>query len=212
MIGFAAGDLSKDESYKLLSSAIVPRPIAWVSTLSADGGRNLAPFSFFNGMAVMPPTIVFSVGYADGNRLEKDTYNNMMATRECVVNIVTEATAEAMNKTATELPAEIDEFAFAGVTPLASVVVSPPRVQESPIQFECKLHQSVRLENELGRSDLMICSVVYIHVDDAVYAGDYKIDPQKLHVVGRLGGPHYTTTRDLFQMTRLPSQVNKQEK
>jgi len=209
MVGFAAADLDKDQSYKLMSSAIVPRPIAWVSTVNPEGKRNLAPFSFFNGVAVMPPTLVFSVAYGDGNRLEKDTYNNIAATHECVVNIVTDETAEAMNRSATELPADVDEFKFSGVTPTPSVVVKPPRVLEAPIQFECTINQIIRLENDLGRSDLMICNIVYIHVDDAVYLGEYKVNPQALHAVGRLGGPNYTRTHDQFTMTRLPSQVKK---
>jgi flavin reductase (DIM6/NTAB) family NADH-FMN oxidoreductase RutF len=212
MPGFAASDLSKDTSYKLMTSAIVPRPIAWVSTLSEDGGRNLAPFSFFNGVAVMPPTLAFSVAYGDGERLEKDTYRNITATRECVVNIVTDETVEAMNRTSKPLAAEIDEFEFAGLTAIPSVFVSAPRVQESPIQFECTLNQIIRLENNLGRSDLIICNVVYIHVDDSVYLGDYKIDQETLHAVGRMGGIHYLRTQQLFQMTRQHDEVmNKKE-
>jgi flavin reductase (DIM6/NTAB) family NADH-FMN oxidoreductase RutF len=93
MLSFATSELTKDASYKLMTSAIVPRSIAWVTTLSEEGIRNIAPFSFFNGIAVMPPTLAFTVAYADGDRLEKDTYNNLIATRECVVNIVTDETA-----------------------------------------------------------------------------------------------------------------------
>lgn len=202
MISFATSDLTKEASYKLLTSAIVPRPIAWVSSLSEDGQGNLAPFSFFNGVAVMPPTLAFTVAYGDGERLEKDTYNNLIATRECVVNIVTDETVEAMSNTSKPLAPEIDEFEFAGLSPIPSLIVSPPRVQESPIQFECTLNQVVRLENDLGRSDLMICNIVYIHVDDSVYLGDYKIDQEALKAVGRMGGVHYLRTHQLFQIAR----------
>lgn len=203
MPSFATSELNKPESYKLMTSIIVPRPIAWVSTLSEDGIYNLAPFSFFNGVAVMPPTLAFTIGYADDERLEKDTYKNLMATRECVVNIVTDDTAQAMTETAKPLSPEVDEFEFAGLTSIPSIMVSPPRIQESPVHFECTLNQVIRLENERGRSDLMLCNVVYIHVDDSVYLGNHKIDQKALKAVGRMAGADYLRTHQgLFQMTR----------
>ena len=211
MVHFAASDLTKTNAYILLTSAIVPRPIAWVSTLSTDGKRNLAPFSFFNGVAVMPPTLAFTVASGDDNRYHKDTYLNLSATGECVVNIVTMETVEEMIITATEFPAEVDEFERAGLEWIASHRVGPPRVKQSPVQFECTLNQVVRLENGLGRSDVMICNILEIHVDDAFYLGDYKIDSVAMNVVGRMGGPNYVTTTDVFQMFRPPSEVQERE-
>ncbi len=202
MPSFQTKDLSKKQAYKLMTGSIVPRPIAWVSTISEEGINNLAPFSFFNGIAVMPPTVGFTVAYADDDRGYKDTYRNMMANGECVVNIVTEATAFAMNTTAKGFAFEVDEFTEANITPIKSELIRPMRVKESPIQFECKLHQMVTLKNDLGHSDLMLCSVLMIHVDERVYDGDYRINQAHLEAVGRMGGIEYIHTHDRFDMTR----------
>ncbi|MGJ3240842.1 MAG: flavin reductase family protein [Anaerolineae bacterium] len=202
MPSFNTSELSKKESYKLMTGAIVPRPIAWVSTISEDGTHNLAPFSFFNGIAVMPPTVGFTVAYADDDRGYKDTYTNLIANRECVVNVVTEATANAMNTTAIGFEPHVDEFQQANLTPLASEFIRPMRVQESPIQFECRLNQVVTLKNDLGHSDLMLCDVLIIHIADAVYLGDHKIDQSALQAIGRMGGSYYIHTGDIFEMTR----------
>ncbi len=199
---FNSDELTKEQSYKLLNSAIVPRPIAWVSTVSAEGVHNLAPFSWFNAVAVMPPTVAFSVGLDDLKRGFKDTYVNLIASGECVVNIVTEAAAEAMNLTGESFDPNTDEFSEARVTPIPSDLVKPMRVQESPVQFECKLNQTVTLQNEHGRNDLMICDVLRIHVHESVYIGDHKIDADKLRAVGRMGGSTYARTRETFIMTR----------
>lgn len=199
---FATNKLTKKQSYNLMTTTIVPRPIAWVSTLSENGVRNLAPFSFFNGIAVMPPTVGFTVAYADDDRGYKDTYTNLMANRECVVNIVSDANAQAMNTSAKGFPPDIDEFEQAGVTATASHIVKPVRVKESPVQFECRLNQVVTIKNELGHSDLMLCDILMIHVDESVYAGDYKIDQHALNAIGRMGGTLYTNTHDVFDMTR----------
>lgn len=199
---FDTSDLTKPQAYTLLNSAIVPRPIAWVATISPEGVHNLAPFSFFNAVAVMPPTVGFSVGLDDPERGLKDTCVNLKANGECVVNIVNADVAAAMNITGTAFDPTTDEFRESGVTPLAADLVTPMRVKESPVQFECRLHQIVTLENELGHSDLMICSVLRMHVSDSVYAGDHKIDQGKLQAVGRMGGAVYTHTRDTFVMER----------
>ena len=199
---FLTADLTKKQSYNLMTSAIVPRPIAWVSTIDAGGRYNLAPFSYFNGVAVMPPTVGFTVAYADDDRGYKDTYRNLMENGECVVNMVTEATANAMNTTAKGFPPDVDEFEQAHLTPIPSQQVKPPRVKESPVNFECTLDQVVTIENELGRSDLMLCRVHVVHVDEAIYIGDYKIDQSLYDVIGRMGGVNYLQTRDMFDMTR----------
>lgn len=202
MASFNTSTLTKTEAYKLMTGSIVPRPIAWVSTISEDGKYNLAPFSFFNGVAVMPPTVGFTVAYGDDDRGYKDTYRNLMANGECVVNMVNEPNAYAMNTTAKDFPYEVDEFVEAGLTPLASELIRPMRVKESPIQFECKLHQVVTLKNDLGHSDLMLCSVLMIHIDDSVYDGNHKINQEALQSVGRMGGSHYIHVQDMFDMTR----------
>ncbi|MDQ7024646.1 MAG: flavin reductase family protein [Anaerolineae bacterium] len=202
MPSFKTSDLTKKQSYNLITGAIVPRPIAWVSTISESGLLNLAPFSFFNGIAVMPPTLGFTVAYADDDRGYKDTYRNLMANRECVVNMVTDTVAHAMNITAKGFAPDVDEFEEAALIPIESELVQPPRVKESLIQFECTLNQVVTLKNEVGHSDLMLCNILMIHVDEAIYLGDYKIDQTAYPVIGRMGGSHYTQTNDLFDMTR----------
>ncbi len=202
MPSFNTSALTKKEAYNLMTGAIVPRPIAWVSTLSADGEPNLAPFSFFNGIAVMPPTLAFTVAFGDDERGFKDTYHNLTTTRECVVNSVTDSNVYAMNTTSKGFAPHINEFEEAHLTPLSSKLVRPMRVKESPIQFECTLNQVVTLENALGRSDVMICNVLMIHVAESIYLGNHKINQEALQAVGRMGGIHYTHTHNLFDMTR----------
>lgn len=202
-----AADLDYSEAYKLLIGAIVPRPIAWVSSMDVDGNLNLAPYSFFTAVCPNPPTVVFCPVIRKLTGLQKDTLNNIQATGEYVINIVTESNAEAMNITATETPAYTDEFALAGLTPADSVLVKPPRVAESPISFECKLTQIVKIGDDLGQGSMVIGEVVYFHVDDSVYIPDHKIDHDALQAIGRMGGPSYTRTRNRFDLIRLPQQI-----
>ena len=187
--------------YKLMVGVIVPRPIAFVSTISSDGTRNLAPFSFFTGISANPPVICFSpmVRASDGAR--KDTLRNIEAVREFVVNVVSEEFAEKMNICSAEFPPEVDEFEESGLTPIASDLVKPPRVQESHISMECRLMEIVEVSAKPLGGSLIIGEVLRFHVDDALIDG-HKIDPDKLHAIGRMGGPTYTRTTDLFDMVR----------
>ena len=187
--------------YKLMVGVIVPRPIAFVSTISADGIRNLAPFSFFTGISANPPVICFApmVRGSDGTR--KDTLLNIEAVKEFVVNVVSEDFAEKMNVCAAEYAPEIDEFEMSGLTPVASDLVKPPRLRESHISMECRLVEIVEVSAKPLGGSLVIGEVLRFHVDDALI-DDYKIDPDKLHAIGRMGGPTYTRTTDLFDMVR----------
>ena len=187
--------------YKLMVGAIVPRPIAFVSTVSVDGIRNLAPFSFFTGISANPPVICFSpmVRASDGAR--KDTLRNVEATGEFVVNVVSEEFAEKMNICSVEFPPEVDEFEMSGLTPIASDLVKPPRVKESQISMECRLVQVVEVSAKPLGGSLVVGQVLRFHVADALIEG-YKIDPDKLQAIGRMGGPTYTRTTDLFDMVR----------
>ena len=186
--------------YKLMIGAIVPRPIAFVSSLSADGIRNLAPFSFFNGVCSNPPIITFSTTVRkDGQR--KDTLNNVEATGEFVVNIVSEDFAEKMNLCSADVPPSVDEFAISGLTPIPSDLVKPPRVQESRIAMECTLVQIVHLNQEPGGGSIVIGEIVRFHIADELFE-NFRIDPEKLRAVGRMGGPTYTRTRDRFDLVR----------
>ena len=189
--------------YKLLASTVTPRPIAWVVSQNAAGAVNAAPFSFFNVLAGDPPTVGISIGSRAPGQ-PKDTLANIQATGEFVINLVSRDNAEAMNKTATEFPPGVDELTAAKLTRLPSVKVTPPRIAESPVAFECKLFQTVPLG---PANTLVLGHVVAMHVrDDAVLdALKHYIDTPKLDLIGRMhGGGGYTTTRDQFQLPRIP--------
>lgn len=198
---------------RLIISTVVPRPIAWVSTIDEKGQPNLAPYSFFNAVCNRPPTLLFCPGVRGLDGATKDTLQNIRATKEFVINVVTEATAEAMNKSATELPAGISEFEFAGVTPTASVKVKPPRVAESPVSFECELRQIIDIgDGAPGSGWIVIGEIVHLHVADEVMLPDYKIDLRALKPVARLSGYSYARVTDIFEMKRLPPQIPVKEK
>lgn len=181
--------------------AIVPRPIAFVSTTSAEGVRNLAPFSFFTGICANPPVICFAptIRGTDGTR--KDTLRNIEAVPEFVVSVVSEEFAEKMNLCSAEVPPEVDEFELSGLTPVASDLVKPPRVAESHISMECRLVQIVEVSAKPLGGSLVIGEVLRFHVDDGLIE-NYKIDPEKLHAIGRMGGATYTRTTDRFDLER----------
>lgn len=195
--------------YKLLTGTVLPRPIGWISTIDERGRPNLAPFSFFNVVCPRPPTVVFCpmVRGADGQT--KDTLNNIRATGEFVVNIVTEELVTAMNRSSIEAPPEFDEFAYAGVTPAASQTVRPPRVQESPVHFECRLRQIVEISSEPGGGSLVIGEIQHIHVDERVLVGNDKINLAALKPVGRLVGAGYVRVTDIFELERPKSMLKE---
>jgi len=184
--------------YKLLIGTVVPRPIAFVSTLSHDGVLNLAPFSFFNVICANPPVVSF----ACGTRVPtKDTLANVRATGEFVVNIVTEEIAEHMNLTSGEYDASVDEFQVSGLTPVCSKLVRPPAVLESPVNMECKVLQIIDVSMQPLGGSLVIGEVVRFHIDRGMFE-NFRIDPEKLRAIGRMGGSGYTRTRDRFEMVR----------
>jgi flavin reductase (DIM6/NTAB) family NADH-FMN oxidoreductase RutF len=195
--------LTHQENYKLLIGSIVPRPIAFVSTISADGVLNLAPFSFFNGVCSNPPTVLFSVVRRGTDNQKKDTLNNIEATRQFVVNVVNEAIVDPMNACATEWPPDVDEFAQVGLTPEPSLRVTPPRVLESPIALECELNHIVTIGsgNDPGNGFVVIGTVVQFHLRHDVYDGKY-IHIAQLKPVARLAGSAYTTVTQSFDIAR----------
>lgn len=195
------GEAGFQNVYKLLIGAIVPRPIAFVSTLSRKGIRNLAPFSFFTAVSANPPVICFSPTRRPGPDPYKDTMRNILETREFVVNVVSEEFAEKMNICSGEFPPEVDEFEASGLTAIASDLVKPPRVAESHVHMECKLYLTLEIGALPGSGSLVLGEVVRFHVDD-MYFDDFKIDPDKLKAIGRMGGTSYTRTRDRFDMVR----------
>jgi len=197
--------MAANDVYKLMIGTIVPRPIAFVSSLDAAGVKNLAPFSYFTACSSNPPVVCFCTTVRDGPQPYKDTLRNVEATGEFVVNIVSEEFAAQMNMCSAEVPPEVDEFALSGLTPLASDLVKPPRVAESKVQMECRLRQIVRVSEKPGGGILVLGEVLRFHILESLFddpTGGYKIDPEKLLAIGRMGGPTYTRTRDRFEMQR----------
>jgi flavin reductase (DIM6/NTAB) family NADH-FMN oxidoreductase RutF len=194
--------ISGKEKYKLLVATITPRPIAWVVTQNARGQMNAAPFSFFNAFAGDPPVIGIGIG-SHGPGRAKDTRANIQETGQFVVNLVSEEMAEAMNVTAIEFDADVDELQEAQLQILASEKVKPPRIAASPVAMECELMQIVELGAQNG---LVLGRVVAMHLrDDAVLdAAKYYINTPKLKLVGRMhGSGWYARTTDLFEMPRV---------
>ena len=180
--------------YRLLSTAITPRPVGWISTTSTDGVDNLAPYSFCNVVAVDPPVVMFApVGRDD----LKNTPQNVADTEEFVLNTVTHDIVEEMNATSATLPADESEFDHVGIDRAESVVVNPPRVAAASVALECELYDWI----EVGDSVLILGEVVHAHVDEAVLTDD-KIDIDALDPVGRLAGNYYATTQDRFELER----------
>lgn len=200
-------DIPHSELYGIVLNSVAPRPIAWVSTTSASGQPNLAPFSFFNAVCVDPPLLAFAPGLrrskqADAGHGEaKDTLRNIRETREFVVNIVTFVLAEAMNLTSGEYEASVNEFEVAKLTTQPSKIVRPPRVAESPVSFECKLHQILDFSTAPTSGSLVIGRIVSIHIHDA-HLKDGKLDRNSLDLIGRMGGLQYTRTTERFEMVR----------
>ena len=193
-------EMSASAVYHTLVSAIVPRPIAWVSTVSSDGIANLAPFSFFSGVTASPPSVMFSpVNRPDGS--SKDTVVNIRDNGQFVINVVPFALAEQMNQTSAEFPAEACEFEAAGLTPSKSERVAPPWVRESPIQMECELIQIVEIGDGALAANVVIGKILLVRVADQVTT-DGRIDAQKLDVIGRLGGKKYCRTTERFSIER----------
>ena len=185
--------------YKLLIGCVVPRPIAWVSTIGADGIANLAPFSFFAGVCHDPPTVAFSAGPREGAK--KDTIRNVEHTGDFVVNVVDDAHAESMNLTSGEYSPEVDEFALVGLTPAPSFRVTAPRVAGAPVSMECRVERIIPVGR--GPHSLVLGEIVYFHVrDDLFDAPTGRIDVHRLHAVGRLAGNLYARTHDIFEMKR----------
>ncbi len=196
-------EMPSRERYKLAIGTVLPRPIAWVSSVDRAGRANLAPFSYFTVASGDPLTLLFSVGHKpDGSK--KDTWRNVEETGHFVVNIVDERTAEAMNITATTFEHGVSEFEMAGLTPAPGVAVDVPRVAESPVSYECRLRQIV----EVGANAVIFGEVCRIHIRDDVYDGSY-VDLQALRPIGRLAGNGYCRVTDLFEMVRItdPAQL-----
>jgi flavin reductase (DIM6/NTAB) family NADH-FMN oxidoreductase RutF len=209
MLCFNPTECQQRQVYKLLTGMIVPRPVALVSTMDKQGVANLAPFSFFCGVGSNPPTVLFcpslrpngppEAGHWPGMR--KDTLRNAEETREFVINVVSDAISAAANASAADVPPEVDEFVLSGLTPVASVVVRPPRVAESPAQMECKLLQVIYTGHGPGSGVIVLGEVVRFHLREDLVE-DFRVDPAGLDAVGRMAGNTWVRTRDRFELIR----------
>ena len=175
----------------MLLGAIAPRPIAFASTTDKEGNVNLSPFSFFNVFSAKPPILVFSPARRVRDNTSKHTLDNIMATREVVINIANYGIVEQMSLASTEYDRGINEFVKSGLTPEASVLVAPPRVQEAPVAFECKVNEVISLGPEGGAGNLVICEVLLMHIHEDILDENGRIDPYKLDAVARMGGDYY---------------------
>ncbi len=190
--------------YNPLKACVAPRPIGWMTTLSAAGVVNLAPFSFFNLLSYDPPHVMFSAGVHEEDGGRKDTVVNVEATGEFVYNMATWAQKDQMNMTASIVERGVDELSAAGLEPLPSRLVRPPRVKGSPVHFECRLHQVISLPGRKPSSEhhLVIGRVVAVHIDDAAIAANGQIDLLKLRPIARLGYKDYASVEAMFQMEK----------
>ena len=179
-----------------LLGAVGPRPIAFASTIDENGVSNLAPFSFFNVFSANPPIMVFSPARSGRTNTTKDTYNNVKAVPEVVINVVNFDIVHQMSLASSPYEPGTDEFVKAGLTPVASETIKPFRVAESPVQFECKVNEVIELGDGGGAGNLVICEVTRIHINEDVLGEDGKIDQHKIDLVSRMGGNWYCRAND----------------
>lgn len=197
---FSAKDMSPDFAYRLLSSTIIPRPIAFVTTLSDDGVRNGAPFSFFNAMASDPPTVVIGVQAGEGGML-KDTAANILASKEFCISLIDEPLADQMNQCAVRAAPHVDELELAGLETLPCAQIAPPRLACAPVSYECGLSHEIALS---GGAHILIGQVVHFHVKDEMVASrdPLRVDMEKFAPIARLSGPYYARIADRFELKR----------
>lgn len=188
--------------YHRLTEIVIPRPIAWVSSVDAAGRPNLAPFSFYTIVSSNPPYIAFSPHRSGRSGGDKDTLLNIRDTGEFVVSVVTEELADAANRTAAALPRGKSEIEHAGLSAVAAQRVRPPLIAESPVNLECELVEIRTYGEEGGAGNLVVGRVILMHVDPAVVDGDGRISSDLLHAVGRMGGSEWIRTRDTLAMPR----------
>ena len=194
-------EIEQKAIYKLLTGIIIPRPIGWISTVNNEGILNLAPFSFFNAVGDDPPHVMFST--SRNNNTNKDTLKNVLSNKQFVVNMVTEELVEKMNITSQNIPSNESEFDLARLTPVASIKIKPPRVQESPISLECELVHHYSLENHKnGGATILIGKIVLFHIDENVMLEDYKINLENYKPVSRLAGSNYSKIGEIFSVKR----------
>ena len=200
MISLVPEQMAARAPYHLLTSIAAPRPIAWISTINAEGVPNLAPFSFYNAVAGFPPTIMFSVSYRVQRKPKvKDTLRNVETMGEFVSHVIDETLAEAMMVTSADLPPGVNEFEIAGLEAVPSIDVQPPRIAAAPVAMECRVTQIVPVE---GSTNVMVLGrVLRFHIREDLLRSNGLVDTVKMHPVTRLGGPvEYTKIGELFHL------------
>jgi flavin reductase (DIM6/NTAB) family NADH-FMN oxidoreductase RutF len=204
MVTFDPKDLSVPKVHQYLLGAVGPRPIAFASTIDAEGNSNLAPFSFFNVFSANPPIMIFSPARSGRTNTTKDTYNNVKVIPEVVINIVNYAMVHQMSLASSPYPAGTSEFEKAGFTPVNSETISPKRVAEAPVQFECRVNEVIELGHEGGAGNLVICEVLKIHIHEEVLDENGMIDQHKIDLVSRMGGNWYCRAdkNSMFEITK----------
>jgi flavin reductase (DIM6/NTAB) family NADH-FMN oxidoreductase RutF len=217
-------DLTTREVHKILLNAVTPRPIALASTIDKNGNVNLSPFSYFNVFSAAPPILVFSPANRVTDNSRKDTLENILETKEVVINLVDFSLVEPTSLSSVYYERGIDEFLKSGLTKITSKKVLPPRVSESPISFECKVNEVIRLGNNGGAGNLIVSEIVMMHINKQLLTLNGDIDPLKLNLVARMGGNYYLNVKseNLFEIQKpigvnaigvdkLPNHANKSD-
>ncbi|MFM2225291.1 MAG: hypothetical protein RJA07_1493 [Bacteroidota bacterium] len=197
-------EIATGKLHAYMLGAIAPRPIAFASTIDSDGNSNLAPYSFFNAFGSNPTTLIFSPARRVRNNTIKHTLENVITNKEVVINVVNYSMVQQMSLASCEYPKGISEFTKAGFTPLASEVVKPFRVAESPVQFECKVREVIATGTEGGAGNLIVCEILVMHINDDVLDESMRIDANKIDLVARMGGDLYcrASGKALFEVSK----------
>lgn len=204
MLSITPSEIPVQKLHHYLLGAIGPRPIALASTIDEHGVKNLAPFSFFNVFSANPPILIFSPARSGRTNMVKDTYNNVKAHPEVVINVVNFAIVEQVSLASSPYAPGISEFEKAGLTPILSEKVKPFRVKESPVQFECKVNQVIELGSEGGAGNLIICEVLRMHIEESILDENNQIDAHKIDLVSRMGGDWYcrADSKSMFEIKK----------
>jgi len=191
MLSVTPEELTVPKLHQLLLGSVGPRPICFASTIDAQGNRNLAPFSFFNVFSANPPILVFSPARSGRTNETKNTHDNVKEVPQVVINVVTYDMVHQMSLTSSPYAKGVDEFVKSGFTPMASELVKPARVKESPVQLECEVQQVIELGQNGGAGNLVICKVLKMHIDESILNENGQIDQNKIDLVARMGGDWY---------------------
>lgn len=203
MISIEPHEIKTAQLHGYLLGAVAPRPICFASTVDSEGNVNLSPYSFFNVFSAKPPIMIFSPARRVRDNTTKHTLENVLDTKEVVINIVSHAMVQQMSLSSTEYAKGVNEFVKAGFTEIPSDKVTPPRVAEAPVQFECKVNEVIALGNEGGAGNLVICEVVKLHINENILDVDGKIDPVKIDAVARMGGNWYNRSKQgIFEVPK----------